>query len=114
MPAWGDIRFDWIPAPNGAPLLLEIGFVLLAVALLWYSRVLGELLEIIRKPPIEVLIVIAAWVIILAFVIPHYIASAFFYANLDADPLMGQYLLVFRSVSFFGLLVAAILVLFPS
>jgi len=109
---WGaDVRIDWLPMP---PLLLELGFILLAVALLWYSRVLGDLLTILRKPPIEVLIVIAAWVIILAFVIPHYITSAVFYPNLEADPRMGLYLLTFRSISFFGLLTSAVLVLFPS
>lgn len=108
---FGDIHIDWLPWP--AP-LLEIGFVLLAVALLWYARVLGELLTIIRKPPIEVLIVIAAWVIILAFVIPHYIVSAVFYPNLEADQRMYEYLAVFRSISFFGLLTSALLVLFPS
>jgi hypothetical protein len=111
MNLWGDIRVDWFPLP---PLLLELGFVLLALALIWYAGVLGELLEIIRKPPLEVLIVIAAWVIILAFAIPHYIVSAVFYPNLDADPRMYQYLAVFRSVSFFGLLTSAVLVLFPS
>ncbi|HET7080659.1 MAG TPA: hypothetical protein VFM49_24760 [Chloroflexia bacterium] len=111
MNLWGDIRIDLLPWP--AP-LLEIGFILLAVALLWYARVLGDLLEIIRKPPLEVLVVIAAWVIILAFVIPHYIVSAFFYPNLEADPRMFQYLWVFRSISFFGLGISALLVLFPS
>jgi len=111
MTLWGDIRVDWLPMP---PLILELGFILLALALLWYARVLGELLAIIRKPPIEVLIVIAAWVIIAAFVVPHYFASAVFYPNLDADPRMYQYLALFRTISFFGLLISALLVLFPS
>jgi hypothetical protein len=110
----GDIRIDWIPSPNGAPLLLEVGFLLLAIALIWYSRILGELLEIIQKPPLEVLILIAAYVIIIAFVIPHYIVSAVFYPNLSADQHMFQYLWIFRSISFFGLLISALLVLFPS
>ena len=108
---WGDIRLDLLPMP---PLLLEIGFTGIAIALLWYSRILGELLEIIRKPPLEVLVVIAAWLIILAFVVPHYIVSAVFYPNLDADVRMFQYLWVFRTVSFFGLFIAALLVVFPS
>lgn len=107
----GDMHIDWLPMP---PLLLELGFILFAVALLWYSRILGELLEIIRKPPLEALVVIAAWVIILAFVIPHYIVSAFFYPNLEANQAMFQYLWIFRSISFFGLLTAALLVLYPS
>ncbi|HMA34358.1 MAG TPA: hypothetical protein VKY74_07720, partial [Chloroflexia bacterium] len=107
----GDIIIVWLPMP---PLLLELGFILLAVALLWYSRILGELLEIIRKPPLEVLIVIAAWVLILAFVIPHYIVSAVFYPNLEANSQMFQYMNLFKSISFFGLLVSALLVLFPS
>ena len=107
----GDVTIDWLPMP---PLLLELGFIGLAVALIWYSRILGELLTIIRKPPLEVLIVIAAWVIILAFVLPHYIVSAVFYPNLEANQQMFQYLWIFRSISFFGLLVSALLVLFPS
>ena len=37
------------------PLLLELGFILLAVALWRYGRVLGELLQIIDKPPLEAL-----------------------------------------------------------
>jgi hypothetical protein len=40
--------------------------------------------------------------------------SAFFYPNLEADPRMFQYLWVFRSISFFGLGISALLVLFPS
>lgn len=111
MSFWNDIRIDWLPMP---PLLLDLGFLLLAAALFWYSRVLGELLERLGRPPLEVLVVIAAWVIILAFVVPHYILSAVFDPNLGADTRMGLYLLTFRSISYFGLLISALLVLFPS
>jgi hypothetical protein len=111
MTPFGDINVDWLPMP---PLLLEIGFILLAVALWRYGRVLGELLQIIDKPPIEVLISVAAWVIVLTFSIPHYIVSAVFYPNLLASQSMFQYLAVFRTFSFVGLLIAAILVLIPS
>ena len=107
----GDLNIDWFPLP---PLLLEIGFVLLAVTLWRYGRVLGELLQIIDKPPIEVLITVAAWLIVLTFAIPHYIVSAVFYPNLDASQSMYQYLAIFRTLSFWGLLVAGILVLIPS
>ena len=111
MNLWGEINVDWLPMP---PLLLEIGFVLLAVALWRYARVLGELLDIIGKPPIEVLINVAAIVIVLTFAIPHYIVSAVYYTNLQADQRMFQYLAIFRTFSFDGLVVAAILVLIPS
>jgi hypothetical protein len=106
-----DLTIDWLPMP---PLLLELGFVLLAVALWRYGRVLGELLQIIDKPPIEVLITVAAWLIVLTFAIPHYIVSAVFYPNLYANQSMYQFLAIFRTLSFWGLLVAGILVLIPS
>jgi hypothetical protein len=106
-----DIKVDWLPMP---PLLLEVGFILLAVAIWRYGRVLGELLQIIDKPPIEVLISIAAWVIVLTFSIPHYIVSAVYYPNLGADQAMFQFLGVFRTLSFVGLFIAAVLVLVPS
>jgi hypothetical protein len=107
----GDLTVDWLPMP---PLLLELGFVLLAVALWRYGRVLGDLLQIIDKPPLEALIGIAAWVIVLTFAIPHYIVSAVFYPNLEADVQMYQYLAIFRTLSFAGLLIAGVLVLIPS
>jgi len=106
-----DIKVDWLPMP---PLLLEIGFILLAVAVWRYGRVLGELLQIIDKPPLEVLVTVAAWVIVLTFSLPHYIVSAVFYPNLFADQTMYQYLAVFRTLSFVGLAIAGILVLAPS
>ena len=67
-----------------------------------------------RRPSRPFRQVIAAWVLILAFVIPHYIVSAVFYPNLEANHQMFVYLDVFRSISLFGLLIAALLVLFPS
>ncbi len=106
-----NLVIDWFPIP---PLILEIGFILLAVALFRFARVLGELLEIIQKPPLEALVVVAAVVLILTFVIPHYIASAVFYPNRDASTTMWDYLNLFRTISFVGMLVAAVLVAIPS
>ena len=111
MNLWGDIHIDWLPLP---PLLLEIGVILLAVAIWRYGRVLGELLQIIDKPPLDVLISIAAVLMVLTFSIPHYIVSAVFYPNLLADQRMYQYLNIFRTFSFVGLFLAALLVLIPS
>ena len=92
----------WIGCPCRR-LLLEIGFILMAVALWRYGRVLGELLQIIDKPPLEVLIRVAAVLIVLTFAIPHYIVSAVIYPNLLADQRMFQYLGLFRTFSFAGL-----------
>jgi len=106
-----NLVIDWFPIP---PLILEIGFILLAVALFRFARVLGELLEIIQKPPLEALVVVAAVVLILTFVIPHYIVSAVFYPNLATSTTMYDYLNLFRTISFVGMLVAAVLVAIPS
>ena len=105
------LMFDPLPLP---PLLLELGFVVLAIALWRYARVLGDLLVIIKKPPLEVLITLAAWLIVLTFAIPHYIVSAVFYPNLDADVAMWQWLAIFRTFSFVGLFLAGLLVVIPS
>lgn len=102
---------DWFTMPA---LILEIGVLLLALALFRYARVLGELLEIIQKPPLEVLVMVAAVVLILTFVIPNYIANAVFSPNLTANAQMKVYLDIFRAVSFIGMLVASVLVAIPS
>ncbi len=102
---------DWFTMPA---LILEIGVLLLAFDLFRFARVLGELLEIIQKPPLEVLVMVAGVVLILTFVIPHYIASAVFYPNLTANAQMKVYLDIFRTISFVGMLVASALVAIPS
>ncbi len=106
-----NLIIDWFTMPA---LILEIGFLLLALALFRFARVLGELLEIIQKPPLEVLVMVAGVVLILTFVIPHYIASAVFYPNLYGNQQMKVYLDLFRTISFIGMLVAAVLVAIPS
>lgn len=105
------IVIDWFTMPA---LILELGFLLLAITLFRFARVLGELLEIIQKPPLEVLVSVAGVVLILTFVIPHYIASAVFYPNLTGNDQMFVYLNIFRTISFIGMLVAAVLVAVPS
>jgi hypothetical protein len=94
-------------------LMLDIGFVLLALALFWFARILGELLEIIQKPPVEGLIRISGWLLIITFSIPHYIANVYLYPNLTADTNMWVALWIFRTISNLGLLVAAVLALIP-
>ncbi|NWJ44975.1 MAG: hypothetical protein HXX08_03765 [Chloroflexi bacterium] len=94
-------------------LLLDIGFIILALALFWFARILGELLEIIQKPPVEGLTRIAGWLLILTFSIPHYVANIYLYPNLTGDSNMWVALWIFRTISNVGLLVASILALIP-
>lgn len=102
---------DLFPMPA---LLLDVGFILLAIALFWFARVLGELLEIIQKPPLEGLVRIAGWLLIITFTIPHYVANAFFKPNLTADQSFWYWLWGFRTMSFVGALVASILAIIPA
>lgn len=107
----GDYLFD--PSTSSPALFLDIGFVLLAIALFWFARVLGELLQIIQKPPIENMVRMAGWLLILTFSIPHYIARAFIYPNLTADQDFWTLLFISRTISGIGLLAAAILAFIP-
>ena len=95
-------------------LLLDTGFILLAIALFWFARILGELLEIIQRPPLEGLVRIAGWILIITFAIPHYISNAIFYQNLSASGSWYFWLWSFRTFSVIGVLVAAILALIPA
>ncbi len=95
-------------------LLLDTGFILLAIALFWFARILGELLEIIQRPPLENLVRIAGWILIFTFAIPHYISNAVFYQNLSASGSWYFWLWSFRTFSVIGVLVAAILALIPA
>ncbi len=107
----GDYLFD---ALTGSPaLFLDIGFVFLAIALFWFARILGELLEIIQKPPLENMVRVSGWLLIFTFAIPHYIARAVLYPNLNADQGMWTLLYAFRTISSVGLMVAAVLALIP-
>ena len=94
-------------------LILEIGIVLLAMVLFRFSRVLGGLLDLIHRPPMEIWLRLSGWIMILGFALPHYIAVAVLYPNV-ANPQMLQWLWITRSFSFFSLLVAAILAFVPS
>ena len=109
--SFGEYYFN--PLTNSPALLLDIGFVLLAIALFWFSRILGELLEIIQKPPLENMVRIAGWLLIITFAIPHYIARSFIYPNLTADQGMWTLLYTFRTISSVGSLAAAILAFVP-
>lgn len=100
-------------APFHIGLILEIGMIVLAMVLFRFSRVLGGLLDLIHRPPLEVWLKLAGWIIILGFALPHYIAVAVFYPN-KADPQMLQLLWMARSFSFFSLFVAAVLAFVPS
>lgn len=107
----GNVAIDFFPMPA---LLLDIGFVLLAIALFWFARILGELLEIIQKPPLEGLVRLAGWILILTFSIPHYIANAVFYSNLSASRTWYLWLWSARTFSVIGVLVAAALAIIPA
>lgn len=99
---------------NASALFLELGFLLLAIALFWFSRILGELLEIIQKPPVEGLVRIAGWLLIFTFVIPHYITNSVIYPNLTATQDNWLWLWSFRTFSFVGVFAAAILAFIPA
>jgi hypothetical protein len=107
----GDYYYS--PLTNSPALLLDFGFVFLAIALFWFARVLGELLEIIQKPPLENMVRAAGWLLIITFSIPHYLARAVLYPNLTSDQNVWTALFIFRSVSSVGLLLAAILAFIP-
>jgi hypothetical protein len=94
-------------------LILEIGVIILAMVLFRFSRVLGGLLDLIHRPPLEVWLNLSGWIMILGFALPHYFAVALLYPN-AAEPHMLQMLWFVRSVSFFSLLIAAILAFVPS
>ncbi len=102
---------DILPMPA---FLLDIGFVLLAIALFWFARILGELLEIIQKPPLEGLVRISGWLLIFTFAIPHYLANAVFKPNLSADQGWWYWLWSFRSFSVIGALAASVLAIIPA
>ncbi len=94
-------------------LILEIGVVILALVLFRFSRVLGGLLDLIHRPPLEVWLKLSGWVMILGFAIPHYIAVGILYPNV-ANPEMLQLLWIARTFSFFSLFIAAVLAFVPS
>ncbi|HEX6293250.1 MAG TPA: hypothetical protein VFZ66_28985 [Herpetosiphonaceae bacterium] len=94
-------------------LILEIGIIVLAMVLFRFARVLGGLLDLIHRPPLEVWLKLSGWIMIIGFAVLHYIAVAFLYPNV-ANPRMLQLLWIARSISFFSLLVAAVLAFVPS
>lgn len=94
-------------------LILEIGIVILAMVLFRFSRVLGGLLDLIHRPPLEVWLKLSGWIMILGFALPHYIAVGVLYPN-ASNPSMLQLLWMARTFSFFSLLIAAVLAFVPS
>ena len=102
---------NFVPLHIG--LILEIGVVVLAMVLFRFSRVLGGLLDLIHRPPLEVWLKLSGWIMILGFAVPHYIAVAVLYPNV-ANPVMLQLLWITRSISFFALFIAALLAFIPS
>jgi len=106
----------WFPRPA---VFLDVGFVLLAVVLFWYAGVLGKLLEMIQRPPLDTWVRIAGWILILTFTLPHYYVSAVIYPHFRnpaaaiGNPDILPQLWLFRTISFFGMTVAAILALVP-
>jgi hypothetical protein len=114
-------KFD-VFLKNAFPLpgiFLEVGFVLLGVVLFWYSRILGNLLQMLRRPPLDTWVRVAGWVLILTFSIPHYYVSALVYPHYrNASIAIGQpgilpQLWTCRTISFFGMWVASVLAFIP-
>lgn len=103
------MNYSWIHIG----LILEIGVVVLAMVLFRFARVLGGLLDLIHRPPLEVWLKLSGWTMIIGFAVLHYIAVAVFYPN-AADPRMLQMLWICRTISFFSLFVAAVLAFVPS
>jgi hypothetical protein len=99
--------------------LLELGFVLLAIVLFWYARILGKLLQMLQRPPLDTWVRLAGWILILTFAIPHYYVSAVIYPHYNsAAAALGHadilpQLWLFRTISFFGMWAAAILAFVP-
>jgi hypothetical protein len=106
----------WFPVP---PVFLEVGFILLGVVLFWYAGILEKLLEMVDRPPLHTWVRLAGWILILTFVIPHYYVSAVVYPHYGKGPAaIGQpgilpQLWTCRTISFFGVWVAAILAFVP-
>lgn len=103
------MRYDWFH--NG--LILDIGLVVLALVLFRYARILGGLLRLINRPPVEIWLYVAGWLLILGFAVPHYLALATLYPNLS-NPDLLYYLWVTRTLTFVATAGAAVLALIPS
>ncbi|MBN1485507.1 MAG: hypothetical protein JXA37_12385 [Chloroflexia bacterium] len=107
---------NWFPFPA---LFLEVGFVLLGIVLFWYARILGNLLEMLQRPPLDTWARLAGWILILTFSIPHYYVSAVVYPHFrNPAAALGQagilpQLWTCRTISFFGMGVAAVLAFIP-
>jgi hypothetical protein len=113
---WFNAQYaSWFPIP---PLFLEVGFILLGVVLFWYARILGGLLEMLGRPPLDTWVRIGGWILILTFALPHYYVSAVVYPHFrtlgaaGAPDILRQ-LWFCRTLSFFGMWVAAILAFIP-
>lgn len=61
----------------------DIGWFLLAGAMLWYGLLLRKLLRIIGKPPVWVLLVVAA-VAVVVFIMGHLVAYSQYVPHLPA------------------------------
>ncbi len=64
-------------------ILNDVGFLLMAAALMWYVLLLRRLLRIVRKPAIWGLLVVGA-ALLVVFVTGHVIAYSRFVPNLPA------------------------------
>jgi hypothetical protein len=88
-------------------ILNDVGFLLMAAALVWYALLLKLLLRIVRKPAIWGLLIIGA-ALLVVFVIGHAVAYSQFVPNLPAVwAFHGLWLC--RFVSFAAVFVAGLL-----
>jgi hypothetical protein len=64
-------------------ILNDVGFLLMAAALIWYASLLKRLLQIVRRPAVWSLLIIGA-ALLVVFVIGHLVAYSQFVPNLPA------------------------------
>jgi len=64
-------------------ILNDVGFLLMAVALVWYALLLRQLLQIVRKPAVWSLLTIGA-ALLVVFVIGHVVAYSRYVPSLPA------------------------------
>lgn len=57
----------------GVQFLFTLGTVLLGLSLLWYSKILKDLLEIMHKPPVWILPIIGAVLIVISGIVEFYL-----------------------------------------
>lgn len=115
--SWVNLQYaNFFPVPA---IFLDVGFILLAIVLFWYAGILGNLLQMVQRPPLDTWVRIAGWILIATFSLPHYYVSAMVYPHYNniaaalSRPDILPHLWVCRTISFFAMWVAAVLSFVP-